>query len=106
MTRTRLALMLHFFLVANEASSQILSKALEYEYMAEVVLVLDIILADNSSVEDLLYGALSCSEACLFFRNDCLFCLRLQSVQYDFAWVADEVDCSVALALLQVAFLG
>ena len=36
--------------------------------------------------------------------------LWLQSVQYDlqhdFAWVADEADCSVILALLQVAFLG
>ena len=34
----------------------------------------------------------------------------LQSVQYDlqhdFAWVADEADRSVVLALLQVAFLG
>ena len=51
----------------------------------------------------------SCSEACLFFSNDRLR-LRLQSVQYDrqydFAWVADEADRSVVLALLQVAFLG
>ena len=34
----------------------------------------------------------------------------LQYVQYDlhydFAWVTDEADCSVVLALLQVAFLG
>ena len=34
----------------------------------------------------------------------------LQSVQYDlqndFAWVADETDRSVVLALMQVAFLG
>ena len=39
-----------------------------------------------------------------------LTCLWLQSVQndlqHDFAWVADEADCSVVLALLQVAFLG
>ena len=37
-------------------------------------------------------------------------CLWLQSVQYDlqhdFPWVTDEADCSVVLALLQVAFLG
>ena len=36
--------------------------------------------------------------------------MRLQSVQYDFqndfAWVADEADRSIVLALLQVAFLG
>ena len=56
----------------------------------------------------MLCGAPSCSEACVFFRDD--FCLWLQSVQYDlqhdFAWVTDEADCSVVLALLQVAFLG
>ena len=46
--------------------------------------------------------------ACLFFSDD-LLRLWLQSVQYDpqhnFAWVTDEADCSVVLALLQVAFL-
>ena len=45
----------------------------------------------------------------MFFSND-LLRLRLQSVQYDLkndiAWVADEPDRSVVLALLQVAFLG
>ena len=54
-------------------------------------------------------GALSCSEVCPFFSDD-LLRLWLQSVQYDlqhdFAWVADEADRSVVLALLQVAFLG
>ena len=53
-------------------------------------------------------GAPSCSEACLFFSDD--LHLWLQSVQYDlqhdFAYVADEADRSVVLALLQVAFLG
>ena len=57
----------------------------------------------------MLCGAPSCSEACLFFSNNLLH-LRLQSVQYDlqhdFAWVADEADHLVVLALLQVAFLG
>ena len=51
----------------------------------------------------------SCSEACLFFSDD-LLRLWLQSVshdlQHDFAWVADEADCSVVLALLRVAFTG
>ena len=59
-------------------------------------------------VDDLLCGAPSCSEACLFFSID-LIRLRLQSIQFDFqhdfALVADEADCSVVLALLQVAFL-
>ena len=45
----------------------------------------------------------------MFFSDD-LYCLRLQSVQYDlqhdFAWVADAADCLVVLALVQVAFLG
>ena len=45
----------------------------------------------------------------MFFNND-LLRLWLQSVQYDlqldFAWVADEANYSVVLALLQVAFLG
>ena len=57
----------------------------------------------------MLCGTSSCSEACLFFGDD-LLRLWLQSVQYDlqhdFAWVTDEVDRSVVLSLLQVAFLG
>ena len=27
-------------------------------------------------------------------------------LQHDFAWVTDEANCSIVLALLQVAFLG
>ena len=57
----------------------------------------------------MLCGAPTCCEACLFFGDD-LLRLLLQSVEYDllhdFAWVTDEADCSVVLALLQVAFLG
>ena len=57
----------------------------------------------------MLCGAPSCSEACLFFSGD-LLRLWLLSVQYDlqhdFAWVTDEADHLVVLALLQVAFLG
>ena len=80
-----------------------------YEDMVEVLLVLKIFLTEDSLVEDLLCGALACSEACMFFSDD-LLCLWLQPIQYDFqnyfAWVTDEADCSVVLALLQVAFLG
>ena len=51
----------------------------------------------------------SCFEACLFFSDD-LLRLWLQSVHYDlqhdFAWMIDEANRSVVLALLQVAFLG
>ena len=70
--------------------------------------MLDIFLTNDFQVEGLLYGAPSCSEAFLFFSNDLLL-LRLQSVQYDpkydFAWVADEADRSVDLAVLRLAFL-
>ena len=80
-----------------------------YEDMVEVVLVLEIFLKENAWVEDVLCGAPSCSEACLFCSDD-LLRLWLQSVQYDFqhdfAWVTDEAYWSVVLALLQVAFLG
>ena len=79
-----------------------------YKDMVEVLLVLEIFLTDDLLVEDLLCGTPSCSEACLFFSDD-LLRLCLQSVQYDlqhdFAWVTDEADRSVVLALLQVAFL-
>ena len=77
--------------------------------MVEVFLVLKIFITEDSYVEDLLCSAPSCSEACLFFCND-LLSLRLQSVQHDLQhdldWIADKVDRSVVLALLQVAFLG
>ena len=72
-------------------------------------MVLEIFLTEKSKVKDLFCDAPSCSEAWLFFSND-LLRLRLQSVQcdlqHDFAWVADEADRSVVLALLQVAFPG
>ena len=43
-----------------------------YKDMVEVLLVLEIFLTEDSSVEDLLCGAPSCSEACLFFSDDLL----------------------------------
>ena len=72
------------------------------------MLILEIFLTEDSYVQDLLCGTPSCSEACLFFSND-LHRLRFQSAQHDlqddFAWVTDEDDRSVVLALPQVAFL-
>ena len=74
--------------------------------MVEVLLALEIFLTET--VENLLCGTPSCCEACLFFGDDLR--LWLQSVQYDlqhdFAWVTDEADRSVVLALLRVVFLG
>ena len=52
-----------------------------YEDMVDVLLVLEIFFTGDSKVEDLLCGAPSCSEACLFFSDDLR--LWLQSVQYD-----------------------
>ena len=80
-----------------------------YEDMVDVLLVLEIYLTEASQVKDLLCGALSSSEACLFFSDD-LLRLWLQSVQYDlqrdFIWVTEEADRAVVLTLPQVAFLG
>ena len=93
MTWVRLVLMLYFFMVAHKTACQILSKALEvFEDMVEVLMVLEIFLTEDFYVKDLVRGAPSCSEACLFFSNDLLH-LWLQSVQHglqhDFAWVTD-----------------
>ena len=52
----------------------------DYKYMVEVLLVLEIFLTKNEYVEDLLCGAPTCSEACLFFSDDLLRSWR-QSVQ-------------------------
>ena len=84
MTWMRLALMLHFFMVAHKAACQTLSQAffLVYEDVVEVLLVLERFMIKGSEVENLLCGAPSCSEGCLLFSDD-LLRLRLQSVQYD-----------------------
>ena len=46
--------------------------------MVDVLLVLEIFLTEDLQVEDLLCGAPSCYEACLFFSDD-LLRLWLQS---------------------------
>ena len=90
--------MLYFFIVADKAACQTLSKAFLTSMKSmkiEVLLVLEVFITWDLQVEDLLCGAPSCSEACLFFSNN-LFHLRLQSVQFDLqnycAWVADKAD--------------
>ena len=95
-------------MIANKAACQTNPVEGFLEVYEEILPVLEIFLAMDSLAEDLLCGARSCSEACLFFNDD-LLRLRRQSVQYDlqhdFAWVADDADRSVVLALLHVAFL-
>ena len=81
-----------------------------YEDIVEALLVLEIFLTEDSQVEDLLCGAPSCVEACLFFSDDPLH-LWLQSIQYDlqhdFAWVTDDSDEADYLAVLALLpFLG
>ena len=78
MTLIRLVLMVYFFMVAHKAACQTPSKAFlrSMRDMIEVLLVPVIFLTEDSQVEDLLCGAPSWSEACLFFSND-LLCLLL-----------------------------
>ena len=76
-----LALMLYFLIVAQKASCHTLPKAfLEvYEDMVEILLMLQVFLAEDPEIEYLFCGAPSGSETCLLFCND-LFCLWLESV--------------------------
>ena len=71
--------------------------------MVEIFLVLQVLLAEDSKVENLLCSTVSCSKASLFFSDDDL-CLWLESVkddlQHDFTWVADEADCPAVLTQL------
>ena len=71
--------------------------------MVEIFLVLQVLFAEDSKVENLLYSTVSCSKAGLFFSDDVL-CLWLASVkddfQHDFIWVADEACCPVVLTQL------
>ena len=53
-----------------------------YEDMVEILLMLEVFLAEDPETEYLFCGAPSGSETCLLFCND-LFCLWLESVQYD-----------------------
>ena len=72
-----------------------------HEDMVEVLLVLEVLLAQYHNVEDVLGCAASWSEVCLFLSDD-LFRLRLQSVQQDvhhnLARLANEADGTIVLA--------
>ena len=71
------------------------------EDVIDVLLVLEVLLAQYRKVEDLLCYAAFWSEACLFLSDD-LFRLRFQSVQqefqHNFTLVADEADGTIVLA--------
>ena len=78
------------------------------EDIVEMLLMLQVFLAEDPEIEYLFCGAPTGSETCLLFCND-LFCLWLESVQddlqHDLTRMADKADGSVVLAQLQVAFL-
>ena len=81
MARMMLALMLYFLIVAHKASCHTLSKAFlkSYEDMVEILLMLQVFLAENPEIEYLFCDAPSGSETCLRFCNN-LFSLWLESV--------------------------
>ena len=71
-----LVLMLHFLIVAYKVSCHTPFKGLleVYEDMVEILLMLQVFLAEDPEVEYLFCGVPSGSETCLLFCND-LFCL-------------------------------
>ena len=83
MTRTRLTPMLYFLMVAHKAACHTLSNAIlkTYKDMVEIFLVLQVLFAEESKVENLLCSTVSCSKAGLFFSDD--LCLWLESVKDD-----------------------
>ena len=72
------------------------------------MLMLKVLLYDDSTTEDLFYCALAWSKTCLFFCQQFLS-LGLESVednsQHDRAEIADKADGTVVPTLLEVAFL-
>ena len=76
------------------------------EDMVLILLLLEVLLTQDSKVEDLFCGASSDSEPSLFFSNY-FFSLGFKPIQdefqHDFAQMTDEADSSVVLAELQVA---
>ena len=74
--------------------------------MVQILLMLEVLLTQDSKVEDMFCGAYSGSEPSLFFSNY-FFSLRFKPIQddfqHDFARMTNEAYTSVVLAELQVA---
>ena len=108
MVRTRIALILYFRMVPHKAACYTVKKSFFEinEDMAQILLMLEVLLTQDSKVEDLFCGASSDSEASLFFSNY-FFSLEVNpiqdDIQHDFARMTDEADSSVVLAELQIA---
>ena len=79
------------------------------EDMVQILLMLVVLTTQDSKVKNLFCGASSGSEPSLFFSNY-FFSLGFkpfqEDFQHEFARMTDEVDSTVVLAELQVAFLG
>ena len=79
-----------------------------YEDVIEVLMMLEIFFAKNSYIKYLFYSASTSHETCLFFCNY-FGSLRFESVENysekDFAWVTNETQGAVVVALFQVTFL-
>ena len=65
-------------------------------------LVLQVLLTDNSDVEDMSGGASSSSKPSLFFCYESI-CMWFQSV-CDFAWMTGAAHCAVFLAQFKLPF--
>ena len=76
------------------------------ENMVQILLMLEVLFAEDSKVQDLFCGASSGSEPSLFFSNYFLslgFKPIQDDFQHDFARMTVEADSSVVLEELQVA---
>ena len=93
--------------MAHKAACHTLSKGFEInEDMAQIRLMLEVLLTQDSKVEGLFCGASLGSEPSLFFSNYFLslgFKPIQHEFQHDFARTTYEADSSVALAELHVA---
>ena len=92
--------------MAPKAACHTLSKAFfeVNEDMVQILLVLEVLLTQDSKVEDLFCGASSGSEPSLLFSNY-FFSLGYKPIQddfqHDFAQLIDEADSSVVLLFWQ-----
>ena len=71
--------------------------------MIQLLLMLLILLNNTPKIENLLDGASALLETCLFFRNyfsGLVFESVKNNTQEDLAWMTDEAECAVIVALL------
>ena len=77
--------------------------------MVQILLMLEVVFAQDSKAEDLFCGSSYGSEPSLFFSRY-FFSMGFKPIQddfqHDFARITDEADSSVVLAQLQVALFG